>query len=268
MDQKRHKVDILGVQVDDISEKNAVRAILQMAGKAKGENHPKHVVTINAEFVMLARKNKNFSDVLGRADLAVPDGKGVVLAKLILGGSEHDRVTGVDLVEKLCKQGAKRAVRVGFLGGFDGVAEIVSKRQKEQNPDLKVVFAGPGDPTIGYDSRLKKELFDRGRVDIMFVAYGMGQQEFWIERNRHGLSLNKNSLDVGVFVGVGGAFDYLSMVKTRAPIQLQNIGLEWFWRLLAEPGRIWRMRVLPVFAIMVIGQFLGQKLNLSTKKIF
>ena len=86
MDQKRHKVDILGVQVDDISEKNAVRAILQMAGKAKGENHPKHVVTINAEFVMLARKNKNFSDVLGRADLAVPDGKGVVLAKLILGG--------------------------------------------------------------------------------------------------------------------------------------------------------------------------------------
>ncbi|MDP2632133.1 MAG: WecB/TagA/CpsF family glycosyltransferase, partial [Candidatus Curtissbacteria bacterium] len=205
-----------------------------------------------------------------------------------LGGREHERVTGVDLIEKLCVKSAEKAISVGFLGCFGGVAETVSKRQKEQNPGLKVVFASSGDPAIGYDLRLKKELLGVGRIDILFVAYGMGQQEFWIERNRRSLSSNKNRhslssnrhslssnrhslssnrLDVGVFIGVGGAFDYLSMVKMRAPRQLQNIGLEWLWRLLMEPARIWRMRVLPVFAILVIGQFFAKSLNFSPKKI-
>lgn len=257
MDLKRHKINILGVEVDDLSQKDAVSGILIMA---KSKKAGRYVVTVNAEFVMFAQNSEKFRNILANADLAVADGQGVVWAKLILGGSEHERVTGVDLVEKLCSQSAEKAISVGFLGGFGSVAETVSKRQKEQNAGLKVVYAGSGNPAIGYDLRLKKELSAVGRIDILFVAYGMGQQEFWIERN-------KNSLDVGVLIGVGGAFDYLSMVKIRAPVHLQNIGFEWLWRLMHEPARIWRMRVLPVFAILVVGQFLGQKLNYSTKKI-
>lgn len=257
MDPRRHKINILGVEVDDVSQKDAVFAILKMAKDKAGG---RYVVTVNSEFVILAKNSEKFRDILEGADLSVPDGQGVVWAKLILGGREHERVTGVDLIEKLCVKSAEKAISVGFLGGFGGVAETVSKRQKEQNPGLKVVFAGSGDPAIGYDLRLKKELLGVGRIDILFVAYGMGQQEFWIERN-------KNRLDVGVLIGVGGAFDYLSMVKMRAPRQFQNIGLEWLWRLLMEPVRIWRMRVLPVFAILVIGQFFAKSLNFPPKKI-
>lgn len=243
---KRHIINILGVNVDDISEVDAVKSVLKLA---EGKNRGKVVVTVNSEFVMMARRNSIFSQILNEADLALPDGQWIVNSKLILGGREHDRVTGVDLVEKVCKMSANKAVGVGFLGGFGAVAEEVAKRQLEASPGLKVVFSNAGDPTIGQDLRLKETILRFGRVDILFVAYGMGQQEFWIKRM-------KNKLNVGVYIGVGGAFDYISGVKLRAPDFVQKLGFEWLWRLILDPVRIWRMRVLPVFAVLVFWQFL------------
>ena len=243
---KRHKINILGVNVDDISEVDAVKTVLRLA---EAKNKGKFVVTVNSEFVMMAQRDPHFAQILNDADLALPDGQWIVNSKLILGGREHDRVSGVDLVENLCKLSANKAIRVGFLGGFSSVAKEASKRQKIMSPKLKVVFSDPGDPSIGYDLRLKG-VFERiGRVDILFVAYGMGQQEFWIERM-------KNKLDVGVYIGVGGAFDYISGVKLRAPKFMQELGFEWLWRLVLDPVRIWRMRVLPLFAILVFWQIL------------
>ena len=235
------KIDILGVKIDDISQNLAVQKVLELA-KDNKKSH--YVVTVNSEFVMLARKNRQFLKILNEADLALADGAGVVFSKLIFGGKVRDRITGVNLIEKICQKSAIRAIRIGFLGGFGNVAAMVAKRQKSTNPNLKVVFAQSGDPSIGYDLRLKRQLLQLGRIDVLFVAYGMGRQEFWIERN-------KDNLNVGVFIGVGGAFDYLSMVKKRAPKFLQNWGMEWFWRLLMEPTRIWRMRVLPAFLILI-----------------
>ena len=239
---KRQRINILGVKVDDISLKFALEAIINLA---KGEKRGKYVVTVNSEFVMKARRNAEFCRILNNADLALADGVGVAWAKLIFGGKEHDRIAGVDLVEKLCEISAKKAIGVGFLGGFGGVADMVKKRQLLRNPGLIVKISEPGDPTIGYDLRLKKQILRLGGVDILFVAYGMGQQEYWIERNR-------KKLDVGVFIGVGGALDYISGVKRRAPDYMQAIGLEWLWRLGLEPWRIWRMRVLPVFLMSVL----------------
>jgi len=241
---KRQKVNILGIEVDDISFPKAVDQILRLA---EPEERGNYVVTVNSEFVMLARKSPGFLRILSKANLALPDGSGVVISKLIFGGREQSRITGVDMIQELCAKSAKRTIRVGFLGGFGHVAEIAAKRQKEKNPRLKIVFAGPGDEAIGSNLRLKK-LFDKiGRVDILFVAYGMGRQEFLIDRMR-------KKLNVGVFIGVGGAFDLLANVKRRAPRFAQNLGLEWLWRLLLEPTRLWRMRVLPIFAILVFGQ--------------
>lgn len=245
------KIDILRVKVDDISKNFAIDRIIELSGD-KEKSH--YVVTINSEFVMLARHNRQFFDILANADLALPDGAGVVFSKRIFGGKVQDRVTGVDLVDQICARIRNRPVRVGFLGGFDDVAEIVAKRQKIKNPGLRVVIARPGDPSIGYDLRLKKMISAVGRVDILFVAYGMGQQEFWIKRN-------KNRLNIGVFIGVGGAFDYLSMVKKRAPFVFQRWGMEWLWRLLMEPQRIVRMRVLPVFLVLVLWSWIFKNLK-------
>lgn len=246
MDLKRQKIKILGVDVDDISPEVASEKILELA---KEPNRGKYVVTVNPEFVMLAHRNREFGEILAKSDLSLADGVGVAISKLILGGKVPDRVTGTDMVEILCKKSAGKPIRIGFLGGFGSVAAEVAKRQEVRCPGLKVVLAEPGVPTISHDLRLKKRLSAIGRVDLLFVAYGMGQQEFFIERNR-------KKLNVGVMIGVGGAFDYLSGVKTRAPKFLQASGLEWLWRLALDPVRIWRMRVLPIFAFLIFLQFL------------
>lgn len=245
------RINILGVKVDDISDKEAIAVILKLA-KDREKSH--YVVTVNSEFVMLAKRNSRFGRILAGADLALPDGMGVVLAKLIFGGKVRDRITGVDLVEKLCAKCAKGAVTVGFLGGFGDVAEEVSKRQIAKNPSLRVVIAESGDGAMGRNLRLEKRFSRIGRVGVLFVAYGMGRQEFWIEKNL-------KRPNVGVFIGVGGALDMLSTVKRRAPSFLQRTGLEWLWRLFWEPTRIWRMRVLPLFAILVFGQWLLKKIK-------
>lgn len=250
-----NRIDILGVRVDDVSKRDALESVLKLA---KGKNRGKYVVTVNAEFVMLARRNKAFARILADSSLAVADGWWVAASKLILGGKERNRITGVDLVEMVCQKSAKKAVRIGFLGGFGSVAEMVNKRQKQSYPGLKVVLAEAGDPAIGQDLRLKSNLDKIGRVDVLFVAYGMGRQEFWIERMR-------KKLNVGVFVGVGGAFDYLANVKKRAPKLWQDIGLEWLWRLINDPARIWRMRVLPAFFALVLANFLKRQFLSSSK---
>ncbi|OGD93560.1 hypothetical protein A3E14_02125 [Candidatus Curtissbacteria bacterium RIFCSPHIGHO2_12_FULL_41_13] len=248
------KIDILGVKVDDITFEEAVERIIRLSGDKRSGHY---VVTVNSEFVMLARHSRQFFDILAKADLALPDGAGIVFSKRIFGGKVQERIAGVDLVSKICARIGNRPVTVGFLGGFENVAEIVAKRQIAKYPGLKVVIAKPGDPSIGYDLKLKKMISAVGRVDILFVAYGMGQQEFWIGRNR-------NRLNIGVFIGVGGAFDYLSMVKKRAPSMFQRWGVEWLWRLWMEPTRIVRMRVLPVFLVLILLSWISKNLKSIT----
>ncbi len=252
MSDSAQKIEILGVRVDDLLFDEAILRILKLADR---KNRGKIVATVNSEFVMLARHDPKFRQILNKADLALPDGQWVVNSKLILGGKVHERVTGVDMVDKLCQKVANKPIRIGFLGGFGGVAEEVAKRQREQNPGLKVVFSRSGNPTIGYDLRLKRALNAKKRIDVLFVAYGMGQQEFWINRFR-------NKVNVGVFIGVGGAFDYLSKAKKRAPKLMQDWGMEWLWRLTHDPARIWRMRVLPEFLLLVFWQFLKNWLKI------
>ncbi len=245
------KIDVFGVKVDDLSFEEAVSAVLKLAEREKRGNY---VVTVNAEFVMMARRDKRFARILAGADLALADGKWVAISKLISGGKAQDRVAGVDLVEKVCCECAKKAVVVGFLGGFDGIAKEVAKRQIEANPRLKVGYAGPGNETIGSNLRLKVPSFGKKRIDVLFVAYGMGRQEFWIDAMR-------KKLDVGVFVGVGGALEILSGVKKRAPKPMQNLGLEWLWRLALEPKRVWRHRVISPFFVMILGKFVKSKIS-------
>lgn len=249
--EKFTRVNVLGVGVDDISLVDAVDRVLNLA---KSPSRGRYVVTINPEFVMLAHRNAKFAQILAESDLATADGVGVAKARLIMGGKVQGRITGVDLIENVCKMACEKAIKVAFIGGFGSVAGEVAKRQISKCPGLRVVFAKPGEPTMSHDLRLKREFDEIGRVDVLFVAYGMGKQEFWIDRM-------KDKLDIGLYIGVGGAFDFIAGKKFRAPVVLQKMGLEWFWRLMLDPARIWRMRVLPIFAILVFADFFKKKFS-------
>jgi len=238
------KVKILGVGIDNLSFDEAADKVLTFL--KDGRKH--YVVTPNPEIIMLSQKDKKLKEILNKADLAAPDGIGLLLAAKILGESLKERVTGTDLADKLCEMAAKKGLVVGFLGGRPGVAEKAAECQKERYSGLKVVFSFAGD--FGHDIEVQRKIKP---VDFLFVGYGASKQEYWIARN-----LSK--VPAKVALGVGGALDYFAGKRIRAPKIVQNLGLEWFWRLLLEPWRFKRQLALPKFLFLVLKEKVFQLL--------
>lgn len=227
---------ILGVGVTSATEHEILKYILQ--GLEKSEK-PYYVVTPNPEIVVFATKHPEFREILNTARLALCDGTGVFLAGNFLGKPFPERVTGVDLIEKLCAAVSKQPINVGFLGGREKVAERASECLRSKCPGLRVVFSDSEWPSHTLPKLLKSP------IDILFVAYGFPRQEEWMAEH----------VDKGIFrvaIGVGGAFDYISGAVPRAPTLLRTIGLEWLFRLFVQPWRVKRQLSLIEFVWLVV----------------
>ena len=220
-------------------------AIIHQAIDSRGHGAaPLQVATVNPEFVMRARRDRRFREVIAGAGLKTADGAGVVLAARILRRPLPGRVTGVELVRNLASTGAARRDRVFFLGAPPGVAEAAAGALAADNPGLEVAGAFAG--VAGEEGDADAVAAVRAsRPDILLVAYGAPAQEFWLARN-----LAVSGATVGI--GVGGTFDYLSGTVRRAPAWMRQLGLEWLFRLVQQPRRAGRMAVLPLFLLLVI----------------
>lgn len=245
-------VRILDVEVDAITLDQAV-AMIGDAVDARGGHGATtfQVATVNPEFVMLARLDHGFRQVLQRASLRTADGAGLMLAGRILGHPLPARVTGVDLALGVARSAAQRGDRVFFLGAPPGVAEAAAGNLAGEFPGLQVAgtFAGVSSEA-GDDETLAA--VRAANPDIILVAYGAPAQELWLARN-----LDISGAAAGI--GVGGTFDYLSGRVRRAPAWMRRVGLEWLYRLLREPARARRMAVLPVFLLLVLRQRLASR---------
>ncbi len=219
--------------VDGCSSAEAVDAIARHAALG---GLPACVVTPNAQHIVLLESDAGLREAYANADLVVADGASLVLASLLLGEKLHGRVAGVDLVEQLCGKAAEFGLRVFLLGGRPGSAQLAAEKLRQRFPRLTV--AGACCPARGFE-RDERELQDIGdairaaRPDLVFVALGAPKQEFWM--HRHG-----RRLGVPVLIGVGGSFEMLGGVLRRAPRLIQRMGCEWLYRLLLEPGRLWK----------------------------
>lgn len=191
-----------------------------------------YIVTPNPELLMIAHKNSEYREVLNNAELALPDGVGLMWASRILNLGLKERITGTDLVENVCKEVAKKPITVGFLGAGPGVAVRTAECLQKKYPGLKIGFTG-SEWNVG------------NHIDILFVAFGSPKQEIWI-------SQNLDNLPVKIVIGVGGAFDFISGSVKRAPVWIQKIGFEWLFRLIIQPWRIKRQLALPKFTFLVL----------------
>jgi len=222
-----------------------------------------YITTPNPEMVLEAQKNPEFSSILKKASLSLPDGIGILWASYYLSlplpkgkirqfaqlmGTLIDivrnspkikkalpeRVTGSDTLFKIVDRAQETKWRIFLLGARPGVANRAIHKLLEHYP--KAIFAGShsGSPEKDEESEIV-EMINRAQPDILFVAYGSPAQELWIHRNLPKLKTVK------VAIGVGGAIDFAAGVKKRAPRLMQKIGLEWFYRLLIQPKRIRRI---------------------------
>jgi N-acetylglucosaminyldiphosphoundecaprenol N-acetyl-beta-D-mannosaminyltransferase len=211
-----------------------------------GEGGAHLVATVNPEFVMRARNDREFAAVLEQADLCLADGWGVVWAARRQGCELSSPVTGADLVPALAQLCARRGYRLFLLGGRPGVAEEAARRLEALAPRLEVAGTHAGSPRPE-DDETSVRLISGARPHVLLVAYGHPHQELWIARNAE-------RLRVPVAIGVGGALDYVAGRVRRAPGWMRRAGLEWLFRLARQPWRVRRMAVLPRYAIEVLRQ--------------
>jgi N-acetylglucosaminyldiphosphoundecaprenol N-acetyl-beta-D-mannosaminyltransferase len=205
------------------------------------------VATVNPEFVIEARRNPAFREVLNNADLATPDGVGIVLAARLLGTPVKGRATGVAIVTRLAEMSAREGYSLFLLGAAPGVAEEAGRQLARRYPGVRIAGGYAGSP---HDLDLPEivKRIEAAQPDILLVAYGAPRQDLWIRHNR-GVFAGS----VKVAMGVGGVFDYLSGRVPLAPPLVRRLGFEWLYRLVKQPWR-WR-RILRVlwFGLLVVG---------------
>ena len=236
---------VLGVRVDVVTERGLLDLVARWVTESrKGTgSRPRQVATINPEFVMRARANPRFAAVLEAADVATPDGVGVIWAARRGGARIPARVGGADIALPLARQCARLGHHLFLLGAAEGVAAEAARRLGEQIPGLHV-DAYPGSPAPEADAETVARV-RAARPDVVLVAYGSPKQEFWIARN-------KEEVGAAVSIGVGGAVDYLAGVQRRAPALMQRLWLDWAFRLVTQPRRWRRMLALPRFVWAVL----------------
>ena len=233
------RVDILGVGFDRVALVDAVAEI--KACLDRGERT--FIITANPEFVMLCREDPELAAIAAGADLVVPDGTGAVVAARLLGDPLPGRAPGRLLVDRLAALATERRLSMFLLGAAPGIAERAAETLRGRHPELRIAgtYAGSADDDADVLPRVVA-----AAPDVVLVAFGMPKQERWIARNLPQLPSAR------VAVGVGGSLDYLAGAAKPPPGAVHAIGLEWLWRLVRDPKRWRRQRVLPRFVILVL----------------
>lgn len=236
----KNRIHILGVPLDPLTVLEALNALLSFARS----NTQYHVITPNPEMIVEAQKNPPFMALLQKTALNLPDGSGLLLAARMKGKRIPERVTGVDMVERLSMQ--EHIGPIFFLGAQSGVAEKAVDTLRKKNPSLRCAGCYAGSPSESSAEDIIDRI-NRSGATILFVAFGAPMQDLWIDRYR------AQMLNVKLAMGVGGAFDFIAGVRSRAPIWMQKIGLEWLWRLIQEPRRFMRIvRAVIVFPLLTL----------------
>lgn len=242
------RINILDIPIDKLSMKEAIQKIEGFIQSGK----PHQVTTINPEFIVEAQSNKEFANVLKEANLALADGAGVIWASRWQKQHLPERITGADLVVKLAELGARKDWKIYLLGGEKGIAKRAADKLEGIYQDIRIVGVEEG---LRYElsDQLQRNNIDnlilrikKAKPDILLVAFGAPKQDIFIARY-------KKDLGVPAMIGVGGTFDFLAGKTKRAPAWIQNISLEWLWRLIQEPRRFKRiLKAVIIFPLMVL----------------
>ncbi len=239
--------DILGVRVHQISLDQLRKLCLEWLTVATPTSH--HIVTVNPEYVMAAKRDPHFAQVLNNADIAIADGAGIVWASKKLYGMQGQvtRITGTDFSWELARLCAAQGKKMYLLGArSDEVAQKAGIAFRRAYPELHIVGMRAGVSKEGSKEPYFKEFFKDAEMkalldeirkaapDVLLVAYGAPKQDMWIAQYL------KELPSVKIAMGVGGALDYAAGVVPRASRWMRTLGLEWLFRLLNSPIRRWR----------------------------
>lgn len=243
-------VNVLGVNVSAINMQLALDIIYSWV--KTGAHH--YITITGVHGVMESQRSAEVREMHNRAGLVTPDGMPLVWVSRRRGYKHVERVYGPDLMLEVCKVSAQTEYRHYFYGGGDGVAELLAERLKEKFPHLNVVgtYTPPFRPLTEEENQEIIDRINAAQPDIVWVGLSTPKQEKW-------MSTNLGRVNAPVMVGVGAAFDFHAGLKPQAPKWMQRRGLEWLFRLITEPRRLWRRYFVnnPSFIALILMQELG-----------
>ena len=223
----RDTIDILGVKIDRITSAYALKKAEQMV-RSDGVST---IFTPNPEIVMAAYEDAGFRGVLNSADMCTPDGIGVVYAAKMLGTPVPERVAGFDLVCGLLSNIRKTGEGVFLFGAKPGVAEAAAVKLLDEYVGLNIVGVHHGYFSDNETDDIVKQINESG-AKLLLVCLGAPKQEKW-------MAAHQGIVD-GFMVGVGAGFDYFAGNIERAPEWMQKCNLEWMYRLIQDPKRLFK----------------------------
>jgi len=222
------------------------------------QNKSSMVFTPNVQRVVEAQKNKHIKNIYDHADLLLPDGMPLVWASKIFGNSLKERIAGSDLFPLFCKISSEKGFKLFFLGAGPGIAKKAKEVLTNKYPDLKIVGTYSPSRYFGNDLlEIEKivGIIKEKKPDVLFVGLGFPKEE-------HFISNYKDKYEVPLSIGIGASFDFVAGNIKRAPKWLQNLGLEWFYRLIREPKRLWQRYLIgnTIFVYLTIMEFFRSKI--------
>ncbi len=191
-----------------------------------------YVCTVNVAILMMMRSDARLQHFVDRASLVVADGQPLIWASRFLPARLPERVTGVDLIDSVCERAEREGVGVYLLGARREIVEEVASRLQSRYPNLSL--SGIADGYFSKDEAKERACaVANSGAKILFVGMGVPQQEHFLEEQFDHLGVN-------VAIGVGGSFDVLAGLRSRAPKWIQTLGFEWLFRVAQEPRRLWK----------------------------
>lgn len=228
------RVDVLGVGISAITMSGAVAEV----GRWVDAGERRYVCVTGVHGVMEAQQDPALLAIHNASGLTTPDGMPMVWAGHWAGAAHMERVYGPDLMLRLCEESVARGWRSFFYGGADGVPELLAERLRARFPGLAVVgcYSPPFRALTPEEDEAVVERINAARPDLVWVGLSTPKQERWMAEHT-------GRLRAAALIGVGAAFDIHAGLLPQAPQWLQRSGLEWAYRLLREPRRLWRRYV-------------------------
>ena len=230
------RIKFLNIEVDNLTMDEAICRIEELINNKK----PSYVVTPNVDHIVKLEHDIEFQNVYKEADLILTDGMPLIWISKLKKNPIKEKVSGSDLFPKVCRLASRKGYKVFLLGAAEGVADKAAENLKSKYTGLNIV--GTYSPSYGFekkDEEINKiiKIINNAKPDILAVGLGAPKQEKFLYKY-------KDRLNVPISLAIGASIDFEAGNVNRAPKWMQKCGLEWFYRLVKEPNRMFKRYII------------------------
>lgn len=247
----KHTIKVIDTSVTALPFDTQIKIMLKWASSYAS----KVVCVANVHMLMEAYWHPELSSVLETADLVTPDGMPLVWMMRLMGARQQDRVAGMDILLSLCQLAQLQKIKIFFLGSQATILEKMRTKLEDEFPELQITGMEPLPfrPLTQVEDDAIIQKIHESKAQVVLVSLGCPKQEYWMHEHKGKIQ--------AVMVGLGGVFPVLAGIHKRPPLWARNAGLEWFYRLIQEPRRLWSRygKTIPPFIWIASKQLLAVK---------